>query len=169
MTMAYLVFEPIDLAALLAVVQSPERGGVASFLGTVRNHQHGREVLRLDYSAYAPMAEAECARIVAEAESRWEVAVTLQHRVGQLEVGDVAVAIAAAAAHRDAAFQACRYVIEEVKRRVPIWKKEVYADGSVEWVGAGGAAGKRGSGEVQQGSREGEITLGSVGPDRDRA
>ena len=145
--MAYLVTDPIDVATLLALVQSPERGGIACFLGTVRNHHRGREVVRLEYSAYEPMAEAECGHIVAEAESRWDVAVALRHRVGELKIGDTAVAIAAASAHRDEAFLACRYVIEEVKRRVPIWKREVYADGSVEWVGAGGEAGKQGSGE----------------------
>ncbi|HEV8454623.1 MAG TPA: molybdenum cofactor biosynthesis protein MoaE [Gemmatimonadales bacterium] len=145
--MAYLVTDPIDPGALFALVQSPERGGVACFLGTVRNHHGGREVLRLEYSAYGPMAEVECERIVAEAESGWDVAVALRHRVGQLEIGDTAVAIAAASAHRDEAFLACRYVIEEVKRRVPIWKREVFADGTVEWVGSG-AAGQQGSGAV---------------------
>jgi molybdopterin synthase catalytic subunit len=130
----YLVSHPLDVAALLTTVQSPERGGIAAFVGTVRNHHGGRDVHRLEYSAYGPMAEAECASIVAEAESRWSVAVALQHRIGRLEIGDAAVAIAAASAHRDEAFLACRYVIEEVKRRVPIWKKEYYADGSSEWV-----------------------------------
>ncbi|HET6778030.1 MAG TPA: molybdenum cofactor biosynthesis protein MoaE [Gemmatimonadales bacterium] len=141
----YLSEHPVDLAALLATVKSPERGGIACFVGTVRNHHGGREVLRLEFSAYEPMAEAECGRIVAEAESRWNVAVRLQHRVGRLEVGDAAVAVVAAAAHRDEAFIACRHVIEELKRRVPIWKREFYADGTVEWVGSG-AAGQRGSG-----------------------
>jgi molybdopterin synthase catalytic subunit len=94
------------------------------------------------------MAEAECARIVAEAENRWDVSLALQHRIGALEIGDTAVAITAASAHRNAAFLACRYVIEEVKQRVPIWKREVYVDGSVEWVGAGGEDGKQVSGEV---------------------
>ncbi len=112
----------------------------------VRNHHSGREVLRLEYSAYGPMVEAECARIVAEAESRWQVAIALRHRVGRLEIGDAAVAVATASAHRDEAFVACRHVIEELKRRVPIWKREVYGDGTVEWVGAGrqvgGEAGK---------------------------
>jgi molybdopterin synthase catalytic subunit len=131
---AYLTPDPIDLTALLRRVQSPERGGVASFVGAVRNHHEGRQVLRLDYHAYGPMAEAECGRIVAGAESRWQVAIALQHRIGLLEVGDVAVAVVAASAHRDEAFLACRHVIEELKRRVPIWKREVYADGSVEWV-----------------------------------
>jgi molybdopterin synthase catalytic subunit len=94
------------------------------------------------------MAEAECVRIVTEAESRWPVAVALRHRIGRLEVGDTAVGIAVAGAHRDEAFAACRYVIEEVKRRVPIWKREMYLDGTEEWVdptkagrGAGGPTG----------------------------
>lgn len=103
----------------------------------------------MEYSAYGPMAEEECARIVAEAEARWPVRVALEHRIGRLEIGDTAVAIVAAGAHRDEAFAACRFVIEEVKRRVPVWKKEYYADGSVAWVETtAGAAGQRGSGAV---------------------
>jgi molybdopterin synthase catalytic subunit len=144
--MAYLTSDPINLGSLLGSVQSPARGGVASFLGTVRDHHGGRPVLRLDYSAYSPMAEAEIARIVTEAESRWDVGVAVQHRLGRLEIGDTAVAVAVASAHRDEAFEACRYVIEELKRRVPIWKKEYFADGTVDWVG--GEAGKRGSPEI---------------------
>ncbi|HUR93469.1 MAG TPA: molybdenum cofactor biosynthesis protein MoaE [Gemmatimonadales bacterium] len=132
--MGFITDQPLELAALARSVMAPERGGVTSFLGLVRNHQGGRAVLRLEYSAYGPMAEAECARIVDEAQSRWIVAVALQHRVGALEVGDAAVAVVAASAHRDDAFAACRYVIEEVKRRVPVWKREYYADGTVAWV-----------------------------------
>ncbi len=143
----YLTSDPIELESLLAQVQSPRHGGIASFLGAVRDHQAGRSVVRLEYSAYQPMAEAECARIVREAEAQWDCAVALKHRIGTLHIGDVAVAIIAASAHRDEAFAACRYVIEEVKRRVPIWKREVFVDGSVEWVGSG-EAGKRGSGEM---------------------
>jgi molybdopterin synthase catalytic subunit len=131
---AFLTRAPVDLPALLAAVSSPERGGVATFLGLVRNHQDGREVLRLEYAAYEPMAEAESARIVAEAEGRWPVTVALSHRLGTLAIGDVAVAVVAASAHRAPAFDACRYVIEELKRRVPVWKKEFYADGSIVWV-----------------------------------
>lgn len=149
--MGFLTSSPIDLSQLLGLVQSPERGGTACFLGTVRNHHGGREVSGLDYSAYEPMVEAECARIVAEAESRWQVAVALRHRIGHLEIGDAAVAVVAASAHRDEAFLACRHVIEELKRRVPIWKREEYADGSVEWVG-GGAAG-------QQGGEDGDLVI----------
>jgi len=135
----FLSSAPLDLATLVARVEAPDRGAVTSFLGLVRDHHAGRRVTRLEYSAYAPMAEAECARIVSEAEVRWPVRVALEHRIGTLEIGDAAVAIAAGAAHRDEAFAACRFVIEEVKRRVPIWKKEFYADGTIEWVGAGRA------------------------------
>ena len=132
--MPYLSSDPLELGPLLESVRSAERGGIACFIGTVRNHHAGRRVLRLDYSAYVPMAEAESARIVTEAESRWEVAVALRHRLGRLEIGDTAVIAAAAGAHRAAAFDACRYVVEQLKQRVPIWKREFYADGSTAWV-----------------------------------
>lgn len=125
---------PLDLSRLVALVSAPDRGGIATFLGLVRNHHGGRQVLRLEYSAYEPMAEAEAARIIAEAESRWPVKVALEHRLGDLAIGDAAVAVAAAGSHRAESFDACRYVIEELKVRVPIWKKEHYADGSVVWV-----------------------------------
>jgi molybdopterin synthase catalytic subunit len=149
--MTFLSATPIVPATLIAGVESPARGGVASFLGQVRDHHGGRTVRRLEYSAYGPMAEEECARIVAEAEAKWPVRVALEHRVGALEIGDTAVAIAAAGAHRDEAFAACRFVIEEVKRRVPIWKKEFYADGTVEWVGTAGArAGRQAGGESSE-------------------
>jgi molybdopterin synthase catalytic subunit len=130
----FLTTAPVDLAGLISLIATPEAGGVASFLGLVRNHQDGRAVARLEYSAYEPMAEEESARIVAEACERWPVRIALSHRLGDLRIGDVAVAVVAASAHRGPAFEACRYVIEEVKRRVPIWKKEYYADGSIEWV-----------------------------------
>jgi molybdopterin synthase catalytic subunit len=107
---------------------------VVSFTGLVRNHHAGRAVIRLEYSAYEPMAEAECAHIVTEAESRWPVRVAVEHRLGTLEIGDTAVAVVAAGAHRADAFEACRYVIDAIKSRVPVWKREYYADGSVAWV-----------------------------------
>jgi molybdopterin synthase catalytic subunit len=156
----YLTREPIRLEDLISQVQSPERGGVACFLGTVRNHHGGREVLRLDYEAYEPMVEAECARIIAEAESRWQAALALRHRIGRLAIGDVAVAVVAASAHRDEAFVACRHVIEELKRRVPIWKREVYTDGTESWVGGeaskgiSGEAGRRVSEEADETGNE---------------
>jgi molybdopterin synthase catalytic subunit len=135
-TVAFLSDAPLDLAGLMADVAAADCGGIASFVGTVRDHHQGRAVQALEYSAYVPMAEAECARIVEETERRWPVRVALRHRIGVLEIGDAAVAIAVAGAHREEAFAACRHVIEEVKRRVPIWKRERYADGSVDWVGA---------------------------------
>lgn len=132
--MSFLRDEPLDLSRLVVSVSAPERGAVACFVGTVRDHHEGKSVLRLEYSAYGPMAEMECDRIVAEARSRWDADVALEHRTGVLEVGEASVAVAAAAPHRGAAFAACRYVIEEVKRRVPIWKREHYADGTTGWV-----------------------------------
>lgn len=132
--MGYLTELPIGLDALVAQVTRPEAGGIATFLGVVRDHHNGRAVSQLEYSAYPAMAEAECGRLVAEAQERWPCWVALAHRVGPLEVGDTAVAIAVASAHRAAAFDACRWMIEELKCRVPIWKREAYRDGSEEWV-----------------------------------
>ena len=132
--MPLLTRDPIQFDRLIARVGGPARGGIATFLGIVRDHQDGRTVTGLEYNAYEPMAEAECARIVAEAAAQWPVTVALEHRLGRLAIGDIAVAIAAAADHRATAFDACRYVIEQLKRRVPIWKREDYADGSTAWV-----------------------------------
>jgi len=145
----FLTRQPIELGPLADAVAGPGRGGIATFLGMVRDHHEGRRVVRLEYSAYEPMAEAECARIVAEAEGRWTVRVAMRHRLGDLRVGDVAVGIAAAGAHRGEAFEACRYVIEETKRRVPIWKKESYADGTVVWVDGSTARQPLGSTQVE--------------------
>ncbi|HJS47895.1 MAG TPA: molybdenum cofactor biosynthesis protein MoaE [Gemmatimonadales bacterium] len=141
--MPYLQESPLDPASLLAAVSAPGRGGICSFVGNVRDRHEGRSVVGLDYSAYGPMAEAAMGEILAEAESRWPVRVAAEHRVGGLVVGEAAVVVAAAGAHRDEAFAACRYVIEELKRRVPIWKRERYADGSEAWVDptAGGEEG----------------------------
>ena len=132
--MGFLSKEVLNPADLLAEVSAPERGGVVTFVGLVRDHHGGRQVRSLAYSAYEPMAEAVCAEILAEAASRWPVRIALRHRLGALAIGDAAVAIAVAGDHRDEAFAACRYLIEELKRRVPIWKRETYTDGSEEWV-----------------------------------
>ena len=125
---------PLDPAACLAAVARPDCGASATFIGTVRDHHAGREVLGLEYSCYPSMAEAECRRIIAEAEQRFAAHVVVQHRLGALDVGAIAVVVAASAPHRDAAFAATRWVIDEVKRRVPIWKHERYADGTSAWV-----------------------------------
>lgn len=114
-------------------------GAVALFLGRVREVNEGRSVVRLSYEAYREMAEAELERIAREAAAEHEVGeIVAVHRVGALEPGDVAVAIAVAAPHRGPCYAASRQVIEEIKARLPVWKKEEYADGSVEWVGAPG-------------------------------
>jgi molybdopterin synthase catalytic subunit len=130
--MMHLTRHPLDVADLLAEVQSPERGGTCVFLGTVRNDS---DVTGIDYSAYEAMAFAEIERILGDAQSQWpETRVMLQHRLGVIPVGEASIAIAAAAPHRDDAFAACRFVIEEVKKRLPIWKKELRGDGSEKWV-----------------------------------
>ncbi len=130
--MMHLTRHRLDVADLLAEVQSPVRGGTCVFLGTVRNDA---DVTGIDYSAYEPMAFEEIERILGEATAKWpETRVQLQHRLGVIPVGEASIAIAAAAPHRDDAFAACRYVIEEVKQRLPIWKKELRGDGSAKWV-----------------------------------
>jgi len=122
----------LSIADLLAEVQGPERGGTCVFLGTVRNDA---DVSAIDYSAYESMADEEIERILAEAHERWpDARVVLAHRLGVIPAGEASIAIAAAAPHRDAAFAACRHVIEEVKQRLPIWKKEFRGDGSEKWV-----------------------------------
>ena len=131
---AYLRREALDPAALADAVTSADRGALVTFVGIVRDNHAGKVVRRLEYSAYEPMADAECARIVAEAAERWPVVAAVEHRIGVLAVGEAAVVIAVAGAHRAEAFDACRWVIEEVKRRVPIWKREEYADGTTAWV-----------------------------------
>ena len=125
----------LDPARLLAEVADPANGAAILFIGTVRDVNEGRAVTGIDYSAYAGMAERELAAIVAEACARFGTAhVIVEHRVGALAVGEASVAIAVAHPRRDAAYDASRFVIEELKRRVPIWKREHYADGTREWV-----------------------------------
>lgn len=125
----------IDAAALLNQVASDTNGAAVLFVGTVRDVNGGRPVTALDYRAYSSMAETELSAIAMEAEARWTPAtIVCEHRVGSLALGDVSVAIVAAHPHRGAAFDACRYVIEELKKRVPIWKREHYADGELSWV-----------------------------------
>lgn len=132
---ARVVREPIDHAALLEGVGTYADGAVLLFLGVVRDHADGRAVRGMRYDAYREMAEEELAGIVAEAAERLgSDRVHAVHRVGELDIGEVSVAIAAASPHRAEAFDATRYVIEEIKKRLPVWKKEHYVEGSSEWV-----------------------------------
>ncbi len=132
---ASLVTAPIDAVALLDEVASPGNGAAVLFLGTVREVNEGRSVEALDYAAYEAMAQAELERIAAEASGKFAVHdLAIEHRIGLLHLGEVSVAIAAAHPHRAQAFDACRWVIEAIKVRVPIWKREHYADGERSWV-----------------------------------
>jgi molybdopterin synthase catalytic subunit len=128
--------DPIDPADLLHGVGAAEDGAVVLFLGTVRDHNDGVAVKGLVYDAYEEMAVQVLAEIAGEAAVRLGTdRIAVIHRVGSLEVGDISVAIAASSPHRAESFDAARYVIEEIKKRLPVWKKENYVDGRVEWVG----------------------------------
>ena len=127
--------QPIDPAALRAPLAAPAAGALATFEGWVRDHQDGRAVAALHYEAYEALAQSEGEKILAEARARFAIIeAACVHRVGELAIGDLAVWVGVTAGHRAAAFDACRYVIDEVKSRVPIWKKEQYADGASGWV-----------------------------------
>ncbi|HEX9288621.1 MAG TPA: molybdopterin converting factor subunit 1 [Anaeromyxobacteraceae bacterium] len=130
------VERPLTLDEVVAAVRAPGLGGVVTFEGDVRADTKGRKVLRLEYEAYVPMAERSLSRIAAEVEREHGAAVAIVHRVGHLAPGEAAVVIACAASHRTPAFRACEAVIERLKREVPIWKREVFEDGTV-WVGLG--------------------------------
>jgi molybdopterin synthase catalytic subunit len=126
--------EPLDVGEVVARVTGSDAGGLVTFVGTVRDVSRGRSIRYLEYEAYPGMAEREMERIADEAERRWTgVRVAIAHRVGHLEIGALAVVIAAAAPHRAEAFAAARYTIDTLKERVPIWKKEVATDGEY-WV-----------------------------------
>ena len=135
MSRSAIVDRAIDPSALIAEVSGNGFGAVSLFLGTVRESNEGRPVEGIDYTAYVAMAEAELARIVGEAGERFGVtSLVVEHRIGTLALGEVSVGIAAAHAHRAHALDAVRHVIEEIKKRVPIWKLEHYADGTRGWV-----------------------------------
>ena len=130
-----LVERPIDTASLLAEVASTANGASVLFVGTVREVNEGRSVTGIDYSAYSGMAESELRAIAEEVSKRFETRdVVVEHRIGTLGLGEASIAIAVAHPRRAAAFEAARMIIEEVKRRVPIWKREHYSDGTREWV-----------------------------------
>ena len=129
-----IVREPIDARALAARLQCGEDGAIVIFEGVVRNHSGGRPTLGLEYEAYQPMALEQMRRLAQEARARWPIrSIGIVHRLGRLEIGETSVAIVVTSAHRAPAFEACRYAIDRLKRAVPIWKKEYYADGGV-WV-----------------------------------
>lgn len=131
--------ERIRVEELRSSLDNPRAGALTAFEGRVRNHNDGRSVLALSYEACESLATREADRIIAEAKERFAIYDALcLHRVGDLTVGDIAVWVGVTAAHRDTAFGACRYIIDQIKIRLPIWKKESYSDGSSEWVNCQG-------------------------------
>jgi len=126
----------LDIPACINRIMSPESGGIDVFIGTVRKLTDGKKVIRLEYEAYESMALKEMDKIATDAMNRWPIEnILIHHRVGILNINEAAVVIAVAAPHREAAFEACRYAIDTLKKTVPIWKKEVFEDGEM-WVAA---------------------------------
>jgi molybdopterin synthase catalytic subunit len=139
--LASVIREPIDPIALVQRVASPDNGAVILFLGAVRRVNEGRAVTGIEYAAYEGMATSELQAIVDEGATRFgTVDIAVTHRLGELQVEDISVAIAVGHSHRDSAYALSRWVIEELKRRVPIWKREHYVDGEREWVDPTGHA-----------------------------
>jgi len=129
--------ETLTLDGLIADIASPQCGAIATFVGSVRNHSNGKNVLYLEYEAYPKMAEAKLVQIKDEVYGRWDIhRIAMVHRIGRLEIGEPSVMIVVSAEHRRPALEACRYAIDRLKEIVPIWKKEVFQDGEV-WVGTG--------------------------------
>lgn len=140
-TLASVRDTPLSVDEVLAAVQDPRAGGTAVFIGTVRDHDHGRDVARLGYSAHPTveaMLRSVMEKVLADTSvpGRPVVRLAAVHRVGDLEIGDLAVVVAASAAHREEAFAACRRLIDDLKAQVPIWKHQAFSDGDEEWVGA---------------------------------
>jgi molybdopterin synthase catalytic subunit len=132
-----LVEGPLDVTAVLREVEDPEAGALASFVGTVRNRSRERDVVHLEYEAFEEMAEPLLARLGDDLTERHRLcAIAIHHRLGRVAIGEASVAIAVSAPHRAAALDACREAIETLKGTIPLWKKEVYADGE-EWIGRG--------------------------------
>ncbi|MFN8177098.1 MAG: molybdenum cofactor biosynthesis protein MoaE [bacterium] len=126
---------PLRAAELEGFVAVPASGGIVVFTGVVRDHHHGRAVLRIEYAAVATLAQAKLAELAAEALRDPEIQrVAAVHRVGLLEVGEASVIVAASAAHRDDAFRAARFLIDRIKETLPVWKREHFADGTAEWA-----------------------------------
>ncbi len=128
--------KPIDVPVIIRAAESGEAGALNVFIGTVRSKTSGKNVVRLEYEAYEPMAKKEIEKIVQLATTKWGVKNwAVSHRVGTLVVGEVAVVVAISTAHRKESFEACQFIIDNLKQTVPIWKKEIFEDGE-EWVSA---------------------------------
>jgi molybdopterin synthase catalytic subunit len=153
---------PLDSTTLKALVSAPCTGAVVCFEGLVRDHNEGRSVNALTYEAFAPLCQSEAEKIFIEAQQLHPFHQAIcHHRIGDLAVGDMAVYVAVSSPHRDEAFKACRYIIDEIKHRLPIWKKETYTDGTTVWVNCSNCQGgqNHSSQDSQQGTKSG--TLGT--------
>lgn len=129
--------EPLDVSRVIAEASSDDAGGVATFVGTVRRHSRGRDVVRLEYEAFEEMAEPMLRALAADLTAKHGLtAVAIHHRVGAVDIGEASVVIAVSAPHRAAALDACREAIDTLKETIPLWKKEIYAGGE-EWIGRG--------------------------------
>ncbi len=127
--------EVIDTQSVIRAVETDDAGAIVHFLGTVRNNTGGRRTLYLEYEAYAPMAEKKMAEIGHEIREKWGLdRVAMIHRVGRVKIGEVSVAVAVASPHRSDGFEACKYAMDRLKQVVPIWKREIWEDGTEEWV-----------------------------------
>ena len=136
--MVELVDDPIDAQVVLDRVRHPHAGATVLFLGSTRQVTDNRETVTLDYEGYEPMALAQLQRLEAAAQERWDLrGCSIVHRLGNVPIGEVSVAVAVSAVHRQAAFEAGQWIIDELKKSVPIWKKESWADGTSEWVHPG--------------------------------
>ena len=133
--MADLVRAPIDVAKLITEASRPDCGAVSLFIGNSRDHNDGRKVTRLEYEAYEPMALAALEKLERDARKQFKIATCrIVHRLGEVPLAEASVAVVVAAAHRQPAFDACQWAMNELKRAAPIWKKEFFAQGGAEWV-----------------------------------
>jgi molybdopterin synthase catalytic subunit len=136
--MLELTNQPIDVQAVRHSVESPDAGAVVVFLGTTRQTTNGRQTKYLEYECYNPMAQAKLTELAEQASTRWSlVGCSIVHRFGRLDIGEISVAIAVSATHREPAFEAARWLIDRIKQVVPIWKKEHWADGTSQWIHPG--------------------------------
>jgi molybdopterin synthase catalytic subunit len=128
--------QPIDVLKVIEAASLSEAGAINTFIGTVRNQTSGKKVLRLEYEAYEPMAISEIKKIINQANDTWKLlGYAVSHRIGVLNTGEIAVVVAVSTAHRKASFEACQFIIDNLKQTVPIWKREVFEDGD-QWVSA---------------------------------
>ena len=135
-TLVQLTDKPIDSEAVINLVKTDDSGAINVFIGTVRNSTQNREVIRLEFEAYESMALKELQKIANQVKARWPVnEIAIHHRVGELTIGEIPVVIAVSTPHRKQGFEACQFAIDTLKMAVPIWKKEIFADGE-EWVSA---------------------------------